>query len=80
MGYKFELHDSRQRPVTGSREHGNKLSGSITCWEILEWVNDCCLLKISAPRRQLYPIYCGMWTLLLGNDREISNYTTAVAR
>jgi hypothetical protein len=51
MGYGFELRDSRWRPVTGSRKHGNKLSGSIICWEILEWVSDCCLLKISVPCR-----------------------------
>jgi predicted deacylase len=31
--------------VEGSCEHGNELSGSIKCWEILEWLSDWQLLK-----------------------------------
>jgi hypothetical protein len=30
--------------VEGSREHGNEPSGSITFWEILEWLSDWRLL------------------------------------
>jgi hypothetical protein len=34
----------------GSCEHGDELSGSIICWEILEWLRDWRLLKkYSAP-------------------------------
>jgi hypothetical protein len=29
---------SGQKQVEGSCEHGNKPSGSIKCWEILEWL------------------------------------------
>jgi hypothetical protein len=31
--------------VTDSCEHGNELSGSIKCWEFLEWLRDEWLLK-----------------------------------
>jgi hypothetical protein len=36
---------SRQGPVEGSCEGGNKPSGSIKCWEILEWLHNWQLLK-----------------------------------
>jgi hypothetical protein len=37
--------------VVASSEHGNELSGSIKCWEILEWLSDWWLLKKgSAPQ------------------------------
>jgi hypothetical protein len=29
----------------GSCEHGNEPSGSIKCWEVLEWLSDWRLLK-----------------------------------
>jgi hypothetical protein len=29
----------------GSYEHGNEPSGSIKCWEILEYLSDCLHLK-----------------------------------
>jgi hypothetical protein len=32
-------------PVEGSCEHGNELSGSIRCWEFLEWLQNGQLLK-----------------------------------
>jgi hypothetical protein len=31
--------------VEGSCEHGNEPSGSIKCWEVLEWLHNCQLLK-----------------------------------
>jgi hypothetical protein len=31
--------------VEGFCEHGNEHSGSIKCWEILEWLSDGRLLK-----------------------------------
>jgi hypothetical protein len=30
------IHVTQDRDVTGSNEHGNELSGSVRCWEILE--------------------------------------------
>jgi hypothetical protein len=33
--------------VVGFCEHGNELSGSIICWEILEWLIDWRLIKKS---------------------------------
>jgi hypothetical protein len=40
--------------VEGSCEHGNEPSGSIKCWEILEWLHNWRLLKKgSAPRVSL---------------------------
>jgi hypothetical protein len=30
------IHLPRQRPVAGSCEHGNDVSGSVKCWIILE--------------------------------------------
>jgi hypothetical protein len=32
-------------PVEGSCEHGNEPSGSINCWEVLEWLHNWRLLK-----------------------------------
>jgi hypothetical protein len=31
--------------VVGSCEHSNELSGSMKCWEILEWLHNWGLLK-----------------------------------
>jgi hypothetical protein len=31
--------------VEGSCEHGIEPSGSIKCWEVLEWLHSCRLLK-----------------------------------
>jgi hypothetical protein len=31
--------------VEGSCEHGNEPSGSIKCWEVLEWLHNWQLLK-----------------------------------
>jgi predicted deacylase len=31
--------------VEGSCGHGNELSGSIKCWEVLEWLHNWQLLK-----------------------------------
>jgi hypothetical protein len=31
--------------VEGSCEHGNETSGSIKCWEVLEWLHNWQLLK-----------------------------------
>jgi hypothetical protein len=37
--------------VEGSCEHGNEPSGSIKCWEVLEWLHNWWLLKKgSVPR------------------------------
>jgi hypothetical protein len=45
--------------VEGSCEHGNELSGSIKCWEILEQVRKWRLLKTgSAPCRHLAVCMC----------------------
>jgi hypothetical protein len=39
-----------QRPVEGSCEHGDEPSGSLKCWEVLEWLHNWRLLrKGSAP-------------------------------
>jgi hypothetical protein len=32
-------------PVNGSCEHANKPSGFMKCWEVLEWLQNCQLLK-----------------------------------
>jgi hypothetical protein len=32
-------------PLEGSCEHGDKPSGSIKCWEVLEWLQNWQLLK-----------------------------------
>jgi hypothetical protein len=34
----FDSSVSGQVPVEGSCEHGNEPSGSIRCWEALEWL------------------------------------------
>jgi hypothetical protein len=31
--------------MKGFYEHGKELSGSIKCWEILDWLSNCWLLK-----------------------------------
>jgi hypothetical protein len=31
--------------MEGSPEHGNEPSGSIKCWEVLEWLHNWRLLK-----------------------------------
>jgi hypothetical protein len=36
---------SGQGPVEGSFEHDNEPSGSINCWETLEWLSDWRILK-----------------------------------
>jgi hypothetical protein len=36
---------SGQGPLEGSFEHGNEVSGSIKCWEVLEWLHNWRLLK-----------------------------------
>jgi hypothetical protein len=42
--------DLAQGPVKGSFEHGNEPSGSLKCWEVLEWMHNWQLLrKGSAP-------------------------------
>jgi hypothetical protein len=39
--------------MEGSYEHGNELSGSMKCWEVLEWLHNWQLLKKgSAPYRE----------------------------
>jgi hypothetical protein len=49
--YGLDSSVSGQGPMVGSCEHGNKLSGSIKFWEILEYLSDWRLLKEgSAPR------------------------------
>jgi hypothetical protein len=51
--------------VAGSCEHGNEPSGFIKCWEFLEWVSNCWLLKkklvgyyISLKVFQVLPFRC----------------------
>jgi hypothetical protein len=36
---------SGQGRVEGSYEHGNEPSGSLKCWEVLEWLHNWQLLK-----------------------------------
>jgi hypothetical protein len=44
--------------MEGSCEHGNEPSGSIKCWEILEWLTEWHLIKKdSAPRVSYLPSY-----------------------
>jgi hypothetical protein len=44
--------------VEGPCEHGNEPSGSIKCWEILEWLCNWQLLKKgSAPWSQLIELF-----------------------
>jgi hypothetical protein len=41
---------AQEGPVEGSCEHGDEPSGSIKCWEVLEWLHNWRLLKkVSAP-------------------------------
>jgi hypothetical protein len=47
--YGLDSSGSRWGPVEGSCEYGNELSGSIKCWEILEWVSDWWVLKKDSP-------------------------------
>jgi hypothetical protein len=37
--------DQAQGPLEGSCEHGDEPSGSIKCWEVLEWLHNWRLLK-----------------------------------
>jgi hypothetical protein len=43
--YGLDSYSSGQGPVVVSCEHDNETSGSIKCWEILEWLSDWWLLK-----------------------------------
>jgi hypothetical protein len=48
--YGLDLFGSEWGPVEDSCEHGTELSGSIKCWEVLEWLHIWRLLKnASAP-------------------------------
>jgi hypothetical protein len=47
--YGLDSSGSGWGTVDGSCEHGSEPSGSIKCWEILEWLSDCWFLKDSAP-------------------------------
>jgi hypothetical protein len=48
--YGLDRSGSGQGPVEGSCEHGNGPSGSIICWEFLEWLHNWQLLKkVSVP-------------------------------
>jgi hypothetical protein len=38
--YGLDSSVSGQEPVEGCCEHGNEPSGSVKCWEILEWLRD----------------------------------------
>jgi hypothetical protein len=41
---------AQDRTMEGSCEHGDEPSGSIKCWELLEWLRNWQLLKkVSAP-------------------------------
>jgi hypothetical protein len=49
--YGLDRSGSGEGPVEGSFEHGNEPSGSIICWEVLEWLHNWRFLKKgSAPR------------------------------
>jgi hypothetical protein len=43
--YGLVASESRLGAVEGSCEHGNEPSGSIKCWEVLEWLHNWQLLK-----------------------------------
>jgi hypothetical protein len=46
----LDSYGSGQGPVEGSCEHGTEPSGSIKCWEVIEWLHNWRLLKMgSAP-------------------------------
>jgi hypothetical protein len=48
--YELDWSSSGQGSVEGSYENGNKLSGFVKCWEILEWLQNWRPLeKSSAP-------------------------------
>jgi hypothetical protein len=42
--------------VEGSCEHGIEPSGSIKCWEVLEWLHNWRLLKIGSVIKQVNKI------------------------
>jgi hypothetical protein len=44
-GYGLDLFGSEYRQEEGSCEHGNELSDSMRCWEFLECLSSCWLLK-----------------------------------
>jgi hypothetical protein len=41
----LDSYGSGYGPVEGSCEHGIEPSGSIKCWEVLEWLHNWRLLK-----------------------------------
>jgi hypothetical protein len=41
----IDLIDLAEVKEEGSREHSNEPSGSVKCWEILEWLHNWQLLK-----------------------------------
>jgi hypothetical protein len=43
--YGLDRSGSGWAPVEGSCEHGDEPSGSIKCWEVLEWLHNWRLLK-----------------------------------
>jgi hypothetical protein len=44
-GYELDSSGSGQRPVVGYYVHSYEPSGSIKCWEFLQWLSSCWLLK-----------------------------------
>jgi hypothetical protein len=44
----LDWYGSGYGPVEGCCEHGNEPSGSIKCWEVLEWLHNWRLLKKSS--------------------------------
>jgi hypothetical protein len=43
--YGLDRSGSGQGPVKGSCDHGDEPSGSIKCWDVLEWLDNWRLLK-----------------------------------
>jgi hypothetical protein len=57
--------------VKGSCEHGNEPTGSIKCWEVLEWLLNWWLLKKgSAPLSECHVV----------RSQKIDNLITAAVR
>jgi hypothetical protein len=63
---------SRKTLVAGSCEHGNKPSGSLKCWEFLDWRSNCWLLKRGFVISQTFLIFMAE---VLGRETQQTYFT-----
>jgi hypothetical protein len=60
--YGLDRSDSGEGPVEGSCEHGNEPSGSINCWEVLQWLHNWRILNKGSAPYVKYTVDRTSWT------------------